>query len=231
MLTDSGKNLILTVTKKDFFVRFTDIKNFFGKSVRNLFRGKRIQDCIKFYSRDYISAVHTFARCSTWVHHEVVRLIFRLTDETLFNQFSLDIDEMIKNYPLFTPKTDPSSKKRKKIKLLNLPYYLYGYPCNSVARNGDSLTNSLENNHSRTNGHGVVIPRLAYEYIIYMPKDIIIEIRGLLKKTFPRETANRDFFNVEIEEINNFILYFCVTRNVKYTSVNPKLLEEYNDSL
>ena len=92
---------------------------------------------------------------------------------------------------------------------------------NAGPRNGDSLTN----------GHGVVIPRLPYEYITYMPKDIIIEIRGRLKKTFPRETANRDFFNVDIEEINNFILYFCVTRNVKYTQVDPKLLGEYNDSL
>jgi hypothetical protein len=98
-------------------------------------------------------------------------------------------------------------KKKPRVLLYAGPY-LYGFPCNSLLKAGDSLVNS-DGSHSRTKSHATSVPRLHYGYIIYMAESHIIKFRDLLRDKFSRDKANRDHFSCTVEEAENFITTYC----------------------
>lgn len=126
-------------------------------------------------------------------------------------------------------KTLGSLKRRPKVTLRKGSYH-YAFPVNGVSKDGDSLQNK-DGKHNRTNGQAVSVARLYYEFIIYMDREAIIAIRGLLKKTFEREQCNRDHYLCSPEQINNFVITYCLKRDINYISLPQSELWKYNDSL
>jgi len=114
-------------------------------------------------------------------------------------------------------KTLSSLKRRPKVILQKGPYH-YAFPVNGVAKSGDSLQNE-DGKHSRTNGQAVSVARLYYEFIIYMNREAIIAVRSLLKKTFEREQYNRDHYLCSPEQINNFVITYCLKHDINYISL------------
>jgi hypothetical protein len=213
----NGKIVTIRITKGDFFVNITDIAFFFDarKPISHYLQKKEVCDCSNKLSKNYLPVVHTFVgrKGSTWVHHNLALQIvtYFLNFKKFYYEFKDFIIEQIHSFPTFFMKKTLGSLNRRPKVVLRKGSYGYAYPVNGVAKSGDSLQNK-DGKHSRTNGQAVSVARLHYEFIIYMNRAAIISIRGLLKKTFEREQCNRDHYLCSPEQINNFIITYCLKK-------------------
>lgn len=230
-----GKDLSVVVTT-DWFVNATKIAQFFGKRIRDWLRNN--SKLVKYFQEtsgeDPI--VRTFKgrhNGGTWVSFELLIQIAQSYDPIfawkVSSWFKRELHQGELKIKQLQLSLDNLKSKKPKMTLSKGPY-LYGYLCNGVLKAGDSLVNT-DGTHNRTNSHASSVPRLQYDYIIYMDKIHIIEFRKLLKMKFDREQHNRDHFLCSAKEAETFIIDYCKLLDINYESVSKWKLKEYSNRL
>lgn len=108
--------------------------------------------------------------------------------------------------------------------------FLYGFMVQGIFKEGDSLQNE-DGMHQRNHDHRGAVPKLKYDFMIYMATKFIKIIRGLYQHKFKKYEGHQSHYLTDSLTVKKWILNFCYVMDWPCRVLSEEELADFNESI